>query len=261
MYLERYRRTKISNILRSTEGRNLPALHADGSVVQIRAIVSRADTGDGGSSGNLLFKGLIKRLDDAGKSDGNARQGFDDRNVIELRKDGTIISVGKTVLNTLGYSMDKDPNDYVGQTIEVLVPPVPNRPKQQKKEWMAQGLANQDLNFYICLLTKNFTLFPFTYNLTMKSADVVLMRLRDILATDALITIDEIGTILSVNEDAFLLLGHEPDEVSGRNIKYIMAEEIAVNHDGFLLRFVFCLKLSLLFYSMLTQYTDTKKLV
>lgn len=236
MYLERYRRTKISNILRSVEGRVLPAVHADGSIVQIRAIVTRADTGDGGSSGNMLFKGVIKRLDNAGKGDGNVRPGFDDKNVIELRKDGTIISVAKSVLNTLGYSVDKDPAEYVGQTIEVLVPPVPNRPKQQKAAWMAQALAAQDLNFYILLLTKNFTLFPFTYNLSMKSADVVLMRLRDILATDALITIDEIGTILSVNEDAFLLLGHEPDEVTGRNIKYIMAEEIAVNHDGFLLR-------------------------
>ena len=233
MYLERYRRTKVSNILRSTEGRLLPALHADGSVVKIRAIVQKSDTG----SDNLLFKGIIRRVDDSLKNDPNARTGFDDVNVIEMKKDGTIISVSKSILNTLSYSTDKNPAEYVGQPIEVLIPPVESRPKQQRSVWMAQALAQPDLNFYICLLAKNYTLFPFAYNLMMKSSDVVLMRVRDVLATDALITIDEIGTILSSNEDTFLLLGHEPDEILGRNIKYIQAPEVAEQHDGYLLRY------------------------
>lgn len=63
------------------------------------------------------------------------------------------------------------------------------------------------------------------------------MRLRDLSTTDALITIDEIGTILSVNDDAFLLLGHDSDELMGRNIKYILEEEIAKDHDAFLARY------------------------
>ena len=235
MYLERYRRTKVSNILRSTEGRFLPALHADGSVVKIRAIIQRSDTGDG--SDNLLFKGIIRRVDNDLSNSAEGRIGFDDRNVIEMKKDGTIISVGKSILNTLSYSADKDPNEYVGQPIEVLIPPVENRPHQQRSHWMAQALAAPDLNFYILLLQKNFTLFPFTYNLSMKSPEVVLMRLRDVLATDALLTIDEIGTILSSNEDSFLLLGHDPDEIAGRNIKYIQAEEVASQHDGYLSRY------------------------
>jgi PAS domain S-box-containing protein len=235
LYLERYRKTKVSNILRSTEGRFLPALHADGSVVKIRAIIQRSDTGDG--SDNLLFKGIIKRVDAETTNAAGGRVGFDDKNVIEMKKDGTIISVGKSVLNTLSYGADKDPKEYFGQPIEVLIPPVENRPNQQRSYWMAQALAAQDLNFYILLLSRNFTLFPFTYNLSMKSPDVVLMRLRDILATDALLTIDEIGTVLSANEDSFLLLGHDPDEITGRNIKYIQAEDVASQHDGYLLRY------------------------
>jgi PAS domain S-box-containing protein len=235
MYLERYRRTKVSNILRSTEGRLLPALHADGSVVKIRAIIQRSDNGDG--SDNLLFKGMIRRVDTDLANSAEGRIGFDDKNVIEMKKDGTIISVGKSVLNTLSYSSDKDPKEYVGQPIEVLIPPVENRPQQERSFWMSQALADQELNFYILLLNKNYTLFPFTYNLSMKSPDVILMRLRDVLATDALLTIDEIGTILSVNEDAFLLLGHDPDEITGRNISYIQADEVASQHDGYLLRY------------------------
>ena len=235
MYLERYRRTKVSNILRSVDGRVLPAIHADGSVVQIRAIVTRADQDQG--SANLLFKGVIKRLDAVNRNDGNSRLGFSEKSFIELKKDGTIISIDRSILTVLGYGADKDTEDFVGQSIEVLIPPVPDRPRQQKAFWMAQGLSGQDLNFYVLLLTKNHTLYPFTYNFTVKGSDQLLLRLRDIQSTDALITIDELGTIQSVNEDAFLLLGHEPDECNGRNIKFLLAEEIAVQHDGFLLRY------------------------
>lgn len=235
MYLERYRRTKISNILRNTDGRIIPALHADGSIVKIRTIVQRSDIGDG--SDNLLFKGIIRRVDTESSQGVGGRAGFDEKYVIEMKKDGTIISVGKSVLNALNYAVEKDPKDFFGQPIEVLVPPLENRPQQQRSYWMAQALAAQDLNFYILLLSKNYTLFPFTYNLTMKSSDIVLMRLRDVLTADALITIDEIGTVLSSNEDSFLLLGHDSDEIVGRNIKYIQAEEVASQHDAYLLRY------------------------
>jgi hypothetical protein len=35
-----------------------------------------------------------------------------------------------------------------------------------------------------------------------------------------------------------MLLGNEPDEVIGRNIKYIQPPEVAENHDGYLLRYL-----------------------
>ena len=237
MYLERYRRTKVSNILRSTDGRVLPAIHADGSVVQIRAIIQRSDTGDGGSSANMLFKGIIKRIDGDTSANNQVRRGFNDKCTIEMKKDGTIISVDPSILNLLGFGNDKDANEYIGQSIETIVPPLPDYPRQQKSKWISQALSNQDMNFYILLLSKNFTLLPFTYSLSMKSADIILMRVRDLLSTDALLTIDEVGTIISINDDAFLLLGHEPDEVVNRNIKILMAEEIAAQHDGFLARY------------------------
>ena len=236
MYLERFRRTKVSNVLRSVEGRNLPAVHADGSLVQIKARITRADTGSGDTSSNMLFKGVIKRLDALNTSE-DSRTGFNEKNVIRMSKEGIISYLDRSILTLLGYGNEKDPEEYIGQTIETLIPPVPNRPRQLKSFWIPQGLANQDLNFYILLVNKTYQLLPFTYCLSMETPDTILLRLRDLLSTDALITIDDLGLILSVNEDAFLLLGHEPDEIVGRNIKYILAEEIAVQHDGFLLRY------------------------
>lgn len=233
MYLERYRRTKISNVLRSSEGRLLPALHADGSVVQIRAIIQRADTG---GSGNSLFKGLIRRVD-ATERERALRLGFDDRHLIEFKKTGTIISVDKSVLNVLGYPADKDPQEFVGQSIDVLVPPAPDRPRQQRSFWVPQGLGQPDINFYILMLTKSSTLYPFTYCLSLKSSDHIIMRVRDLVTTDALITIDESGTVLNVNDDAFLLLGHDTDDLMGRNVKYILTDDIAKEHDMYLERY------------------------
>lgn len=233
MYLERYRRTKVSNILRSIEGRNLPAVHADGSVVQIKAIITRSDQGNDGS---MLFKGVIKRLDATIRSSTNTRKGYSENHWLEIKKDGTITNMDPSILTLLGYGSDKMISEYIGQSIDTLVPPMPDNPRQQRSFWIPQALASTDLNFYILFLNKSFNLYPFTYCLAMKSSDVITMRIRDLTSTDALVTIDEIGTLQSVNEDAYLLLGHEEDDVVGRNIKCIMAEDIAVQHDGFLLR-------------------------
>lgn len=235
-YLERFRRTKITNILRNTEGRNLPAIHADGSVVQLKAIIARSDLGDGGSSGRYLFKGIIKRLDTFSLNT-NVRPGFDDHHLIEMKKDGTITAIDPSVLRLLGYNSEKGPEDYIGQSIDTLVPLNPAAGRQMASSWMSQALTNPDLNFYIQLVTKSYTPMPFTFALAMKSTDTIIMRLRDLTSVDAIVTIDEAGTVLSMNEDSALLLGHEPDEVIGRNLKTIMAEELASNHDSYLQRY------------------------
>ena len=230
--MERYRRTKVSNILRSTEGRNLPALHADGSVVQIRATIQKSDTGD---DENLLFKGLLRRVDtlDTGKA---LRPGFEDFSILELKKDGTIISIDKSVLKMLGYT-DANIEEYIDQPIETLIPPVEGVDRQDKNHWMPLALSNTDLNFYIMMVTRNFLLLPVTFCLSMKSSEVILMRLRDLSNTDAVISIDDMGTVSAFNEDAFLLLGHDSDDIMGKNLKIIMEKSISAQHDGFLKRY------------------------
>ncbi len=199
----------------------------------MRAIISRADTG---GSGNLLFKGILRRVDTT-ERDTSVRLGFNDKHLIEFKKDGTLINVDKSVLNILGYPTDKDPQEFVGQSVHVIVPPVPNRPRQQKSFWVTQGLSNPDLNFYVLLLSKNLALSPFTYSLSLKSSDHIVMRLRDLITTDVIISVDEQGSVLTANEDALLLLGHESDDLVGRNIKHIMSDEVAAQHDSYLERY------------------------
>jgi PAS domain S-box-containing protein len=234
MYLERFRRTKISNILRSTEGRVLPAVHADGSIVQIRAIITRVDNNEGANA-NMLFKGVIQRMDSVGRA--TIRQGFNDNDYIEISKDGFIKDISRSLLNQLGYNQEHSLDEFIGQSIEIIIPPLPSRPNLAKEYWIPKCLSAPDYNFYTLCVNKNYALIPFTINCTMKTADTLIVRFKDISGIDAIISIDEVGTVLAFNEDAFLLLGHDQDETIGRNIKFILAKEIADQHDGFLERY------------------------
>jgi len=60
--------------------------------------------------------------------------------------------------------------------------------------------------------------------------------LRSILETvpDAMITIDEQGIVLSFSKAAERMFGYDADEVIGQNVKMLMPEDEAVQHDGYL---------------------------
>lgn len=55
---------------------------------------------------------------------------------------------------------------------------------------------------------------------------------------DAVITIDEVGTILTFNNAAELLFGYTVDEIKGENINQLMPEPYASHHDGYLERYL-----------------------
>ncbi|MBU2870187.1 MHYT domain-containing protein [Colwellia sp. E2M01] len=61
-------------------------------------------------------------------------------------------------------------------------------------------------------------------------------RMEAILSTaiDGIITIDHKGLILSFNNAAENIFGYQRDEVLGKNVKLLMADEIAEHHDGYL---------------------------
>jgi PAS domain S-box-containing protein len=202
--------------------------------VQIKAIIQKSETGN---DDNLLFKGLIRRVDTISSASKIKRMGFDDNCVLELKKDGTIISVNEAVFKMLGYMSENIAEEYIGQPIETLIPPISGNNRQDKNYWMPLALSNTDLNFYILMVTKSFGLLPVTFALSMKSSEVILMRVRDLTTTDAVVSIDDLGTILTFNEDGHILLGFDADEIMGKNIKCIMQESIAANHDGYLQRY------------------------
>lgn len=235
MYLERYRRTKVTNVLRSAEGRVFPALHADGTVVQIKSFVTRADSGETGS--NLLFKGIIKRGNVAGNNVAGGRKGYLENYELEMNKAGIIVKLNRKILTMLGHPQDRPIGDFIGQPIEVLIPVLPDRPSQTKSVWFTRALKNPDQNFYVIACNKNYTLLPITFCLDERPDGAIRMRIRDVSELDALLTIDEIGNVLKMNEDAFMLLGFEPEETIGRNIKYIQPQEVADQHDFYLQRY------------------------
>ncbi|MEQ9554221.1 MAG: EAL domain-containing protein [Rhodospirillales bacterium] len=64
-------------------------------------------------------------------------------------------------------------------------------------------------------------------------------HLRKIMDTvaDGIITIDETGIIETLNPTAEEIFGYKPGELVGSNVKVLMAEEDAANHDHYLARY------------------------
>jgi two-component system sensor kinase FixL len=67
-----------------------------------------------------------------------------------------------------------------------------------------------------------------------RMADSSLMRAVMETVIDGLITIDEQGIINSFNRAAEKILGYQPDEVIGRNVKMLMPEPYLSEHDDYL---------------------------
>ena len=56
--------------------------------------------------------------------------------------------------------------------------------------------------------------------------------------TDAIIAIDETGTIISANKGACTLFEYNKNELIGNSINKLMPKHVASNHDNYLQQFV-----------------------
>ncbi|KAJ3090546.1 hypothetical protein HK102_003406 [Quaeritorhiza haematococci] len=244
LYLERYRKTGVSNILNSREGRVLPALHADGSTVEVRLIVTRADSGDGSSFGNkVLFKGVLTR---AMRSNADGKQkttvehpppkGFRQNMVLHITQSGMIVKIDAPIVEMLGYE-GTEVSQMIGMLVDVLVPPLPSRPSQHARMWLKNALQSPDQTFYVVMLRRNKSLCPAAIKAKKLSDGSVIIHVCNLLQTDSIVTINEFGIVMFMSVDAGMLLGHDPENVVGRNIKTILPPDIAEHHDEYIERY------------------------
>ncbi|MFY8273273.1 PAS domain S-box protein [Pseudoalteromonas sp. SSDWG2] len=78
------------------------------------------------------------------------------------------------------------------------------------------------------------------FRLLLNEQKISQSRLEAVLntAVDGIITIDKKGTVLSFNAGARRILGYHSDEVIGNNVKMLMPDDIARQHDLFLSRYL-----------------------
>ncbi|KAJ3090545.1 hypothetical protein HK102_003405 [Quaeritorhiza haematococci] len=247
LYLDRYRKTGVSNVLSSAEGRLLPALHADGSRVDVKLFVTRAD-GMGSSFGNkMLFKGTLTRIFDkggvqisAGGKDGRGiklPKGFRDNTTIHLTPSGNIAKIDNPILTFLGYDIT-GAAQLQGLPVDILIPPMEARPAQDaSKTWLRNALQTPGQSFYVVMLRRNRTLCPAAVSAIKDRDGTIIIYVCNLMQTDALISINSFGIVSSMNIDAGLLLGHDTDSIIGRNIKVLLPPDVAEHHDEYLQRY------------------------
>ncbi|KAI9168207.1 hypothetical protein H9P43_007579 [Blastocladiella emersonii ATCC 22665] len=222
-YLERYRRTRVSTIMRATEGRVLPACHNDGTTFTVKLKVKAAGSSFG--AGDSLFHAILVRVGDEDLI--NAQQlKIDGR--VNLDANGTITVLGKAIAATLGYSAN--PAELSKYNVSALFPPLPDMPMQGTHQGVLEALlATQPAQIrYAIMLRRDRTLIPVSVCGVMNednddSGDMAI-QCDDILSKEGLLLLDAHGAITQANEHISVLFGFSADEVQGQSIKFLIPD-------------------------------------
>jgi PAS domain S-box-containing protein len=172
--------------------------------------------------------------------------------------DGRILFANRAFETLFGYA----PQELSGLTIESLIPPRFRKSHLDQRAHYTERPASRVMGAGIELygLRKDGAEFAADISLSPMENGLVLTTVHDITrrkraeealseqsarlraivdtAVDAIITIDENGTIDSFNPAAEHLFGYVPAEVLGKNVSLLMPSPYREAHDGYLQRYL-----------------------
>jgi len=183
------------------------------------------------------------------------------RAVMETIVDGLIIIDEKGVINSFNAAAEKmfgyRPEEVIGENIKTLMP---ESYKANHEDYLANYLRTGEAKVIgvgreVVGQRKDGTTFPIELRVSemwigrrrsfmgtvrditdRKEREASETHLRNLLNTivDGLITIDEVGNVLSANPAAERLFGYAEAEMLGRNVKMLMPEPYRSEHDGYI---------------------------
>ncbi|HET8932050.1 MAG TPA: PAS domain S-box protein [Polyangiales bacterium] len=177
--------------------------------------------------------------------------------VISINESGTMLSVNAAALRIFGYREA----ELLGHNVTMLMP----EPHRSVHARYIQSFRNTGIAKVIGVGGRELTAlradgseFPIELGVTetlLDGVSIFVGVIRDIterhtaqklsselagiaeVVVDALVVIDERGTIQSWNPAASRIFGYQTSEVMGKNVKLLMPEPYHSEHDGYLRRF------------------------
>lgn len=256
-YLSRYQTTRIKNVVDSE--RRVTPRRKDGSIFHASLRVREFSKVGGSSS----FVGFLKDLTLMDAQEQETRisavvSSMSQLAVIIADKRGFIHSVNDAASDLFRYRTE----ELVGQNLKMLMPRQYAMHHDNYLEAYhrtgvkhvidttrrVQGIKKGDVLFDIEIGVRALELDgigtrylgfvrDITNDVALEEASKVSNAIIS-LSPVPIIVIDAVGTIMQYSELAGALFGYACDEVVGRNVKLLMPEEIAVEHDGYLQRYI-----------------------
>ncbi len=256
-YLSAYAKTGEQHIINSM--RIVRGKKADGTTfpaeVSVRELTSE-------NAQEKMFWGYIRDVtDDFAKEQAvrvaDAVQALSAAPILAMNQKGTVLRANEATARLFEYTLQ----EIVGHNIKMLMPQeIASQHDGYLRTYLATGKKTViDSTRRVQARKKSGVVFPIEIGVReVKLADGSSMflgyivdlsqelerasshQLNDAVKSSCpipLLAIDAHGTVLEYNEAAVTFFGYPQDSVIGQNIKMLMPEEVAVNHDGYLAKY------------------------